>query len=275
MALSTPRIERRSRLKIDGGLATGVVTKRSRLGIVLDSCAGTERAWHNDTKPYIGSKGLTIASVFQFGCPRGSGDAAAAAGQAGNLILQFRAANVDTVMLDAVSEGPALLILANAAESQNWHPKYVVSSLANAAVLGGQMPPAQAANVHGFGWLPPQDVNPPQWPSRTTAQDRCVAMVTSKGIKLQSAADFSFAFNLCEALFLYEKALTTTRGHTDGKLVASAIEGVGPNFISALNLDGRSMYSPSQHDAPSLARYFAWDTGCSCFTYRPTEVAIK
>jgi hypothetical protein len=136
VALSTPRIERRSREKIDGGLATGVITKASRLGFLLDSCPGTEEAWNQVTKPYILSKGLTIASVQQLGCARGEGDAASEAGQAGNAVLQYRTARVDRLMFDAVSEGPALFVLANAAESQGWHPMYIVSSLANAAVIG-------------------------------------------------------------------------------------------------------------------------------------------
>jgi hypothetical protein len=274
MALSTPRIERRSLAKVDGGLATGVLTKDNKLGVVYDSCPGTQRAWDKVTKPYILAKGLEIASEFEFGCPRGQAEAAAVAGEAGNLVLQFRAAGVDRVMINAVSEGPAVLVLANAAEAQGWRPGYVVSSLANAATLGGQMPPGQAQNIHGYGWLPVQDVNPPQWPGHTPAQTRCIALLKEKNITLQSPADFSFAFNLCEALFLYEVAVQATGGRVDGPLVGAAIEGVGAGFASAMNLDGRSTYSRSQHDAPTVARYFAWNPPCSCFTYRNTTIRI-
>jgi ABC-type branched-subunit amino acid transport system substrate-binding protein len=274
MALATPRIERRSQEKIDGAVATGVVTKTSKLGIVIDSCPGTERAWTKSTKPYIQSKGLTITSTFQIGCAHGSGDAAAAAGQAGNLVLQFRTAGVDRVMVDAVSEGPAILILGNAAEAQSWHPWYVVSSLANAAVIGGQMPADQAANIHGYGWMPAQDVNPPQWPGTNAAQQHCIAMLKQKGVTLKAAVDYLYAFNLCDALFIYEIALKTTHGRTDGPAVVAAVEALGSTYVSALNLDGRDTFSHSQHDAPSVARYFAWDTGCSCFTYRSTMFPI-
>jgi hypothetical protein len=273
-ALSTPRIERRSVEKVDGALATGVLTKASKLGVVLDSCPGTGRAWTNTAKPYLLSKGITIASEYEFGCPRGQGEAAAVAGQAGNLVLQFRTAGVDTVMFNAVSEGPALLVLGSAAEAQGWHPKYVVSSLANAAVLGGQIPASQAENVHGYGWLPVQDVNPAQWPARTAPQDRCIALLKSKGVTLVSATDYFYAFNLCDALFVYEKALKATGGRTDGSLIAPAIEALGTSHISTLNLEGRAAFTHSKHDGPSLARYFAWDRGCSCFTYRPTNVPI-
>jgi ABC-type branched-subunit amino acid transport system substrate-binding protein len=275
VALTTPRIERRSLVKIDGGLATGVLTKASKLGVLIDSCPGTKRAWTDVALPYLRSKGLTVASTAELGCAKGSGDAGAEAGRAGNVILQFRSEGVDTIFIAAVSEGPGVLVFANAAEAQGWHPKYVVSSLANAAVLESQIPAGQAANLHGYGWLPSQDVAPTRWPAQPAPAERCIALVTSKGIKLQAPADFAFAFNGCEGLFAYEAALKATGGRTDGPAVVSAIEGFGSGYTSVMNLDGRMTFGPERHDGPSLARYFAWDGGCSCFTYRPTTLAIQ
>jgi hypothetical protein len=275
IALSTPRIERRSIEKIDGGLATGVLTKVSRIGVLIDSCPGTEDAWNKITKPYILSKGLTIASVQQLGCAHGEGDAASEAGQAGNVVLQFRTAGVDRMMFDAVSEGPALFVLANAAESQGWHPQYLVSSLANAATAGGQIPADQAANVKGYGWMPMQDVNPPQWPGLTSSQQHCAAMLKKKGVSLSSATDYSYAFNICDAFFLYQTAVAGNANQIDGRGVVAAIERLGSSFVSAENLNGKATFAPGHHDGPSLARYFTWDTGCSCFTYRSTYVPIS
>ena len=273
-ALSTPRMERRSIEKIDGGLATGILTKTSRLGIMTDSCPGTQKAWTGTTRPYIEAKGLTIASVFELGCAHGAGDVSTEAGQAGNLILQFRTAGVDRVLFMAVSEGPPTFVVANAAEAQGWHPLYVLSSLAGTAVLAGQIPPDQAANVHEYGWLPMLDVNPPQWPPTNATQQRCISMLKKKGINPSSAADYSYAFNVCDAMFVYEAALKATAGSTDGPSVVAAVEALGSSYVSAMMLDGRSKFTHSQHDAPYLARYVAWDGGCSCFTYRQTLVPI-
>ena len=273
--LSTPRIERRSMLKIDGGLQTGVLSKASKIGVVTDSCSGTQRAWTKVAQPYLKSKGLTVVSEAQVGCPRGSSEAAGEAGRAGNMVLQFRSAGVDTIMLFTVSEGPGVLIIGNAAEAQGWRPKYIVSSLVNGAVLAGQIPAGQAANVHGFGWLPSQDVPPSLWPKQPPPAERCVKLLASKGIKLQAAADYQFAFNGCEALFAYESALKATGGRTDGPLVVAAIEALGSGYTGVMNLEGRMSFSRTQHDAPSFARYFSFDNGCTCFTYRPTTLTIR
>ena len=268
------RIERRSRLKIDGGLATGVLTRATRLGVVIDSCPGTERAWKEHTEPYLKAKGITVASTAQIGCANGAGDAGAEAGRVGNVILQFRADGVDTIMANAVSEGPGVLIFANAAEAQGWRPKYVVTSLANAAVLQGQIPNNQAANVHGYGWLPSQDVSPAGWPANPPAAERCLSLVKAKGVQLQAAADFAYAFNACEALFLYERALEATGNRTDGPAIAAAVQALGGDYSGVMTLEGRLAFSRTQRDGPALARYFAWDGGCSCFTYRSTTVPI-
>lgn len=275
MALTTPRIERRSLLKIDGGLATGVLTKASKIGVVIDGCPGTKRAWTDVALPYLRAKGLTVASTAELGCAQGAGDAGAEAGRAGNVVLQFRSAGVDTIFIAAVSEGPGILIFGNAAEAQGWRPKYVVSSLANTAVLEGQIPAGQAANVHGFGWLPSQDVAPTRWPAQPPGAERCMALVKSQGVKLQAPADFAFAFNGCEGLFMYEAALKATGGRTDGPAVVAAIEALGSSYRGVMNLDGRMAFSPTLHDGPSLARYFAWDGGCRCFTYRNTTLTIQ
>jgi hypothetical protein len=107
------------------------------------------------------------------------------------------------------------------------------------------------------------------------AAKRCIALAAAKGVKLVAATDYAFAFNICEALFVYDAALRATGGKTDGPLVGRAIEALGSSFVGALNLDGRVTYGPGRHDAPSLARYLAWDGGCSCFTYRAQTVAIR
>jgi ABC-type branched-subunit amino acid transport system substrate-binding protein len=275
LALSTPRIERRSLEKVDGALATGVFTKASKIGVLYDSCPGTERAWTKVTEPYMKAKGLNVVKSAQIGCARGSGDVGATAGQAGNIVLQFRSAGVDALMFNAVSEGPGVLVFAGAAEAQSWHPKYVVSSLANAATLANQIPAAQAANVHGYGWMPAQDVNPPQWPGTNATQQRCINMLKQKGITLKAATDYLYAFNLCDALFVYDLALKATRGNTSGPGVVAAIEALGSSYSAALLLDGKANFSRTQHDAPVLARYFSWDGGCSCYVYRPTLVPIQ
>ena len=267
-ALATPRIERRSIAKIDGAIRDKVLTSRKRLGVVMDTCPGTERAWDTKVLPYLKSRGITPTAVERLSCGQGSSDNGRAIREIQNAILRMRSARIDTVMPHSVSEGPGIFVFSVEAQAQRWTPTYIVSTLVNAAVLGSQMPPEQAANMHGYGWMPAQDVPPSKWPPVSSSGKRCIDMVRKQGLTPSSAVDYSFVLNTCEALFLYERALRVTNGSHDGRLVIGAIEAIGKTFTSALNLEGGSFYSETAHDAPSRVRHFAWDGDCGCFTYR-------
>jgi hypothetical protein len=267
MALSTPRIERRSIAKIDGAIRDKVLTPKKRLGVLMDKCPGTERSWDQKVLLYLKRRGVTPVSVEKLSCAGGSSDNGRAIQEVQNAILRMRAARVDTIMPHSVSEGPGVLVFSVEASSQNWSPTYIVSSLVNAAVLGSQMPAGQAAMMHGYGWLPVQDTPPAKWlPSVTPSGKRCIAMVRKEGLTPSSAADYSYVLNVCEALFVYERALRATNGHHDGSLIKPAIEAAG-RFDSAINLEGGSVLSRTVHDAPSRVRHFAWDGECRCFVY--------
>lgn len=274
-ALATPRVERRSVTKIDGAIATGVLSKSKRFGVLYDKCPSTVRSWERAVLPYIKRKGLTLAGAESFICAKGASDNSQAIQEVQNAILRFRTANVDTVMIHGVSEFPPLLLFATEAESQGWRPTYVVSSLFQAAVAQGQLPASQARNVHGYGWLPSQDVVPDRWPPVTASSKRCISMVRSKGVQPSTPIDYSLVFSTCEALFLYERALKATGGHSRLDAVVPTIESIGTGFESTINLDGRSVYGRTIRDAPARYRHFAWEDGCSCYTYRKTTDAIS
>ena len=268
--IATPTIERRSELKVDGAVAEGLLTRTSKLGIVMDGCAETTRSWTDVVKPYLGSKGIPIATVFQLGCPHGSGDAAAEVGKVGNLVLQLRAAGVDRIIFHAGSEGPAVFVVANAAEPQGYHPLYIVTSLAQTSVLGDQIPAAQRANVHGFGWMPLNDTKRPQWPVLPPAATRCLDLLKKGGITPSTPVDYQTALFTCDAVFLLQEAVAASGGRTDGPSVAAAIEAIGRTHQSALTIDGRSSFGAGHHDGPTTARPFDYQAGCACFAYRAT-----
>jgi ABC-type branched-subunit amino acid transport system substrate-binding protein len=272
--LASPTIERRSILKVDGAIAAGLLTKSSHLGVVMDACPSTARSWSTIVKPYIERKGIPIATVFALGCPRGAGDAAGEVGRIGSLVLALRSANVDTVLLQSASEGPALFVAANAMEPQGYRPTFLVSSLAQTAVTGDQMPPAQRANVHGWGWMPLNDAKRPQWPALPPAASRCLGMLKKGGIVPNTSTDYASALFTCDAVFLFQEAVDITGGRTDGPSIAAAIESMGSRHQSALSLDGSSTFGPGHHDGPTTTRPFDYDGGCSCFRYKATTRPI-
>ena len=271
--LASPTLERRTEMKVDGAIAGGLLTKQSRLGVVFAGCPSAVTSWNNVVKPSIEAKGITVASVFQTGCPHGAGDVTTEVSKIGNLILQFRTAKVDTLIFHN-SDLAALFIIANAAEPQGYRPSYIVSSMAQLQTVIPQIPPAQRANVHGFGWIAANDVARSAFPPLPPAAARCLALLKAGGVNPSTSIDYAKSFYFCDAVFLFEEAVDAAGGHTDGPSVTAAIEAMGTRHPSAITLDGTSDFGPGRHEGVTMARRFDYRADCQCVTYDPQTVRI-
>ena len=274
--LATPRIERRSKEKIDGALATNVIGKGTRLGAVIDACPGTGRAWTNVTKPYLESKGVIIAfdlrdRMRRWGRrrrPRGGpgpwsrpsvphrqrGDRRSVRRVGGSTCAGHR------------QRGRGARTGTRSTSCPRWRGRR--SSAARS-------PPVRRQTFTAMGgcrcWMS----------SRTAGRRRrhrpgaASPWRRPRTSSSSAPADYAFAFNLCESLFVYEAALKATSGRTDGPAVVGAIEALGSSHPGALTLEGRLTFGPRRHDAPSYARYLSWDGGCSCFIYRSYAFSFR
>jgi hypothetical protein len=268
-SLDVPTIGDRSIAKFEGAIKTGFLTPQNKLGIVLDDCPGTLPAWKSEVRPYLVAHHINIAVEYTTTCGTGNnaGTAATVTGVT-SALLKFRSAGVNRISFVSVSEAPVLYVISTVAQTQSYYPGWIVSSLGQLAIIGGQAPKSEMRNTHGYGWLPSQDVPPRYNPKPNASQRRCVSLLASEGVKPRSAADFGYAYNACEAVFLYERALELTNGNSDGRLVSDAIGSVGNKFESMLNLYGRSTYSSSRrNNAPAVYKPINWDGTCSCFRY--------
>jgi ABC-type branched-subunit amino acid transport system substrate-binding protein len=272
--LASPTLERRTQMKVDGAIAAGLLTPQSRLGVVFAGCPLAIRSWEKVAKPYIESRGITVASVFMTGCPHGAGDVTTEVSKIGNLILQFRSAKVDTLLFHN-SDLAALFIIANAAEPQGYRPTYIVSSMAQLQTVGPQIPPTQRVNVHGFGWIPANDVPRSSFPPFPPAASRCLSVLKAGGVSPSTSIDFSKSFYFCDALFLFAEAVDATGGRTDGPSVAAAIEAMGDRHASAVSLDGTSRFGKGRHEGIVSARRIDYRTDCQCFAYGTQTVAVR
>lgn len=268
-SLDIPTIGERSLAKFEGAIKTGFLTPKNKLGVVLDDCPGTLPSWSSEVKPYLIAHHINIAVAYTTTCGTGNnaGTSSTVSGITSGM-LKFRNAGVDRISFVSVSEAPALYVVSTVAQSQGYYPGWIVSSLGQLAIIGGEAPKSEMRNTHGYGWLPSQDVPPQYNPKPNASQKRCYQLLHSRGIKLRTAADFGYAYNACEAVFLYEKALKVTNGHSDGTSVIAAIASLGNHFESTLNLYGRSTYSNAlRNNTPAVYKPINWDGNCSCFRY--------
>jgi ABC-type branched-subunit amino acid transport system substrate-binding protein len=269
-ALIVPTIDKRSLAKLQGAISTGFLTPSNKLGVITDSCPGTQRAWTTVIKPFLAQHRIPVAATADEGCADGYKGSFSGAGAAvSNAILTFRSNGVDRVTFITVSETGTMLAMSEGASSQSYHPGWILSSLAATSVLQGQAPADELSSARVYGWLPSQDVSPSLYDPPNAAQRRCYGYLRSAGIKPVSAADYSYAQSICEALFAYEAALGRTGGVITGTAVAQGVDQLGSGFQSVFDLGGAALFSPARrNDVPRRYREAVWKDACSCFTYR-------
>ena len=268
-ALIVPTIDKRSLAKLQGAISSGFLTPSNKLGVITDSCPGSQRAWQTVVEPFLAQHRIAVAGMADEGCADGYNGSFSGAGAAvSNAILTFRSRGVDRITFITVSETGTMLAMSAAASSQQYYPGWILSSLAGTALLQGQAPADQLENTRVYGWLPSQDVSPSLYDPPNAAQRRCYGYLKASGIKPVSAADYSYAQSICEALFAYETALGRTGGGITGSAVVAALDGVGTAFQSVFDLQGAALFSASRrNDVPRLYRQAAWKDSCSCFAY--------
>jgi hypothetical protein len=266
LAVDVPTIDRRGLLKLDGGVATGVLTHSSRLGVLTDTCPGTQRSLQRTFLPEARRLGLSVVKVVTIACANGNSDTGRAVQAVQSAVLQFAAAHVDRVILHAVSEGPPLLLFALSADSQRYRPTYLVSSLANLDEIKQYLPASQRPNIHGYGWMANQDVPPAAYPAPNAVQRRCLGYLAAAQLRPTAGPDFAYAYNFCEAVFVYERALDRTHGNAYGPAVMAAIHGLGSDVESAINNDG-SAFGPGLDDAVRATRHLVFHSSCTCWAY--------
>ena len=269
-ALIVPTIDKRSLAKLQGAMNTGFLTPANKLGVITDSCPGTQRAWNTVVRPFLARHHIVVAKTADEGCSDGYNGSFSSAGAAvSNALLSFRSAGVDRITFITVSESGTMLVMTQGASSQNYYPGWIISSLAQTSILEGQAPAEQMKNTRLYGWLPSQDVTPGYYDRPNAAQRRCYGYLKSAGITPTSPADFSYAQSICEALFSYEAALVKAGGVIAGQPLVQALDSLGTSYQSVFDLDGAALFSPlRRNDVPRLYREAVWVSSCSCFNYR-------
>jgi len=191
----------------------------------------------------------------------------AIASQTASAVLRFKTQGVDRVVFLAPGGGE-VGVFTNAAESQNYRPRYGLSSLDNPDFATTLMPAAQRPLGAGPGVLPGADVGAAKRPSLTPRQRSCLDYLNRKTGSTYSGTDTVSitALARCEMLYLIQAGY---RGLTDRAFAAADVRSsffaIGDSFASYLSPKLR--FSPDAVDAIGSYARFAWDATCGCFAY--------
>jgi len=238
------------------------------VGIVTQDDAEFAHAVDNVLVPLLAKRGHEVRAIARFQTPTDANSIQAGAAAASNAVLRFRQEGVDHVVFLSPNGFPAT-VFTNAAESQQYHPRYAFTSqdAIQALVEAGlvQNPSAQLRGAVGIGWIPSIDV-----PFLTQGQfnDRprnrqCLNVLAKRQQRPDSSQELLHMVLNCDAFWLIRDALA---GRT--LTPASVTEGVnalGRRFPVAASFASR--LAGDRHDGAAQYRQFAYTGSCGCFRY--------
>lgn len=268
VSIAHPSVDVADIAVIDGALRSGVITTKTKIGLIIDDCSHGYRAFDRSMKPWLDARKLNY-DVVKGPCGSGAGDLGSAASALASAELKFSSDGVKAVYGSAV----VVLLFSAAASSQNYHPLYLTGI--GGAALEPNMPKGQVENVHGFGWMPAEDVAPNHQPyGRTAAQTACLKMLNAAGLKPQKFNDFMIAYTTCDAVSMYARALDIAKGDIRQTAILPALTEAMVGFKGAVTYGGGLINVPKQRGGAALYRHYRYTSGCSCYTYTGPTYAM-
>jgi ABC-type branched-subunit amino acid transport system substrate-binding protein len=260
---ASPTVDRRVTAVLRGLTHTGLLTPRTKLGVIVEDCPENTRAYSNTFAPLARSLGLTVVRS-DVDCVTGFADAGSFFTQVGRAELPFRSDGVSRVTFMTSFEVAALQAFENTAQSQGYKPDYALSSLAVTAANASQYPADAQRRMFGVGWLPVGDIT---GLPHSAATKRCDAVARAEGITAKSQADYTFLYQICDLFRVLDASLVAAHGHDEATALPAGVSASMQSFRSAYVLGGRLRLDRNVHDAPLLFSAFGYQQNCTCFRY--------
>lgn len=204
-------------------------------------------------KRELANQSVSVAAEFQH-----SGNTTSISGEMSQAVLRFQQAGVTHVISDG-----ALLFFMQAAESQNYRPRYTVTSFHAPGFLQDTAPARQSGGAIGVGYVPTIDVDNKRDPGDVSkAQTHCRKVMKQAGQNVSNRqAMLAMLLNCDGFTFLasaIEKGSLSPAGMQQG---AGSLRAMPPAATFAISFSG------SRQDGATKARDLAYRNDCGCFAY--------
>lgn len=230
----------------------------AKVGLVMRDMPSFARAADQHLKPRLERHGLKVDEEVRVGNePLSEG-----VNKLQSAVLRFRAAGVTNVLfLD--TGGGLVHFFMQAAEAQQYRPRYGISSGNDPVFHQNNTGANQLRGSMGLGWAPALDVDPPHQPRASASRQLCESIMQEAGVQAGGSAYVS-AGNYCDKFFFLKEALERASS-ADAPGLARAVAQLGRSYQSPVSF-GTEFHS-GRHDGVSHARVFAYNNGCNCYQY--------
>jgi hypothetical protein len=252
---------------------------KAKVGVVATDEPSFVGATNRTLLPALARAGYPVDPANVVTVPRveRASDEGAIAAAVSNAVLRFRSNGVEHVIIMEPS-GVTSLLFANNADSQKWYPRYGVNSQNGLQALAdsGAYPKSQLPGAVGVGWMPSLDITPAQntddGPYSNDARKRCISLYKAHGITFSDTNAKGIGMNDCNSYFFFQQVGNTIKGLLNRDIFFAAVNREGPAFKSVDTF--ATNFSPTQHDGAAAIRYWAFDAGCQCMTYKSGNIPV-
>jgi ABC-type branched-subunit amino acid transport system substrate-binding protein len=235
-------------------VATGRWTKAARIGLVRYDRNDQADLERDAVRPALKAHGLDLTASEQVHTPASFSDLGSTSSQLASAILRFRQKGIDNVVFMG---GDIAYLFSNAAESQQYRPRYALTSFD----FPNEIPqPAQLAGAFGVGWEPSYDISTRR--AATPGLRRCEKALTGTGAVFDAAGSGRL-YIACDHLYFLQAAYAAA-GRVGPGALASGISQLRSGFAPAFTFAADAVRHP---DGLSSYHDLLYDAGCSCLRY--------
>ena len=268
--IGSPTVDRRVTAQLRGLTKTGLLTRTTKIGVIVEDCPDNTRAYEQTVAPVARSLGLTLVRR-DVDCIAGFNDAGSFFTQVGSAVLPYRSGGVSRVMFMTSFELAAVQAFENQAQAQGYAPSYALSSISSTAVQGGQYSAEAQRRMFGVGWIPVLDTT---GIPKTPGAKRCLDIAASEGQTINGQGDYAFLLQICDLFAVLDAALVAARGSDEPAAFSAGLGAAMTSYQSPSVLGGRLRLGAKAHDGPPVFAAFGYAGSCSCFRYIGNPAAL-
>jgi ABC-type branched-subunit amino acid transport system substrate-binding protein len=230
-----------------------------RIGLMVVDLPEWRRAADEGLKPALAAAGHQLTDEVAITFTIEDGPA-----QVSSAVLKFKSEGIDRVLMLAPG-GVGPLFIMTAAESQQYRPRYGLSSYDQAVAQLDLVPRGQLEGMAGVGWMPLVDVSDYRSAAPNPRAEECFAILERAGVVTDGISPEFAALKACELFWLLQEALAGSGGSVTSTGFAAGAHALGASFASPLTFG--TYFAPGRHDGAALVRPFAYLNDCECIAY--------
>lgn len=235
-------------------------------GVITFDTEPRRRAVEQALLPALEAAGHTVAEPAFVKYPATQAEYADAAAAFPGIVLRFKSAGINRVLLYGDEGGGLALFMARAAGAQGYHPRYGLTSASGPQALldGGLVDPAEMSGAITVGWNPLGDLREAD-AALGPGFAPCIALMEAGGSNpRKSINDLVITLRTCDG---FNFLATAIKAGLPDITAASVVAGAEAQSAFPTAISYATALASGRHAGAAAVRHSAFVESCECFRY--------